>query len=326
MWLIPSTQYPPDVVDDDELIWAISRYAELAKGAYAKDDASLRERTGLEESYIYHADFQESNGSFPRPAFFLAVDDHLQALVLSIRGTKSALEVQIDAKWNPIEFPQMPGAFVHEGIYLAARWFVDSVLGRLTQLSSLFPDYKIRIVGHSLGAGIAALFSLMIREVLPHSRAVLFAPPACVSAKLVPLCKECCISFVNQTDVLPYLTQANLTSFFTRKKIVHWNEELHSREQPKNEQTSIAINARDEECVPDNTARLPSATEGALIQLYPPGEMHHIFQSLGGSYHLRRVPHDFFNNNCRPSHTMIKHHHLTNYMESFQAMRNFPSN
>ena len=58
----------------------MKRYLELAKGAYAVDEDDLRERTGLTESQLLYVDFRECSGAYPRPAFYLAVDDSLRTL------------------------------------------------------------------------------------------------------------------------------------------------------------------------------------------------------------------------------------------------------
>lgn len=289
----------------------MKRYVDLAKGAYATDEISLRERAGLSESNLYHADFQECNGIFPRPAFYLAVDDSLQALILSIRGTKSTLEFQIDAKWTPIEFPQLPGAFVHQGIFLAARWFVDKVLGRLVKLSELFPNHIVRIVGHSLGGGIAALFALMIKDVIPSVKAVIFAPPACISSKLLSICDDVCVSFVNRNDILPYLTHANFTSIFSRRRII---DMLKNNE---NQMDEFPSHLSDE--IETQTVRHPNSN--GLIQFYPPGRLHHIFKSLGGSFHIRQVPNDYFiDQGFLMSRKVIRHHKLDSYKNAFYQM------
>lgn len=282
----------------------MKRYVDLAKGAYATDEVSLRERAGLSESNLYHADFQESNGMFPRPAFYLAVDDTLQALILSIRGTKTTLEFQIDAKWTPIEFPQLPGGFVHQGIFLAARWFVDKVLGRLVKLSELFPNHCVRIVGHSLGGGIAALFTLMIKDVIPSVKAVIFAPPACINSKLLDLCDRVCVSFVNRDDILPYLTHANFTSLFSGRRII---DVLNNEESLKSSSSPEFVSQQN--------------SSNGLIQFYPPGRLHHIFKSTGGSFHVRRVSNDYFTNRgFLLSRKMIRHHKLDSYKNAFYNM------
>ena len=308
---------PSYIIHHEHMIKTMNEYVILAKGAYATDEKSLRERTGLDESCIYHYDFKESNGTYPRPAFYLAVVEKLNALVLSIRGTKTTLEFQIDAKWQPIEFPQLPGSYVHQGIFLSARWFVDQVLGRLVKLVEIFPDYNIRIVGHSLGGGIAALFTLMIKDILPSTKAVIFAPPACISSNLVPILKECCISFVNRSDVLPYLTHANFASIFSSKKIVtsveQWEEMIKDKLISSKEESKQKVS----QAMRNSTSAI---IQDVLIQFYPPGDLHHIFKSLADTFHIRRVSHDYFLQSSSISRTIIRHHKMDSYKHAFEML------
>ena len=300
----------------------MKRYSELAKGAYALDEKMLQERTALQSDKIFNYDFQESSGTFPRPAFFLAIDEQLKCLVLSIRGTKTKIEMQIDAQWEPIQFLQYENSYVHQGILLSTRWFIDNILSRLLQLSRLFPDYKIRVVGHSLGGGIAALFTLMTKDILPGVKCVVFAPPACISGNLVKLSRECCVSFVNRNDVLPYLTHAKFTSFFFGGKFLDESDELSSSGGvPKDGNKRL----RSYSTLPLPPATPSSDNQQFLVQLYPPGELFHIFKSQAESFHIRRVPFDYFTNRKFPlTRTMVRHHKLDSYRHAFNAMAESP--
>ena len=47
-------------------------------------------------------------------------------------------------------------------------------------ISHEFSGFKLRIIGHSLGAGIAAMLGLMLRQKFPTLRCLCFSPPGCV--------------------------------------------------------------------------------------------------------------------------------------------------
>lgn len=77
-------QLPAGVLPNGRFTRVVHRYSELAKGAYASDDENLAVRTGMRAEQLLHVDFSESSGAFPRPAFYLAVDERLECLVVCI--------------------------------------------------------------------------------------------------------------------------------------------------------------------------------------------------------------------------------------------------
>lgn len=47
-------------------------------------------------------------------------------------------------------------------------------------ISSDYSGYHLRIIGHSLGAGIASMLGLMLRRKYPSLMCLCFSPPGCV--------------------------------------------------------------------------------------------------------------------------------------------------
>ena len=65
---------------------------------------------------------------------------------------------------------------------------------------------KNNSVGHSMGAGTAALLTTMIRESVPgcaDARCYALACPACMTMELAESCKEYVTSVINGTDIVP---------------------------------------------------------------------------------------------------------------------------
>lgn len=65
--------------------------------------------------------------------------------------------------------------------------------------------FCVELIGHSLGAGTAALLAIALREQsnLDNVKAVCFAPPPVVSAHIANKCADYCISIANGHDVIP---------------------------------------------------------------------------------------------------------------------------
>lgn len=59
------------------------------------------------------------------------------------------------------------------------------------------------IIGHSLGAGAAAVLSHMLKEEgIQQLQCYAFAPPMCMDPELAQECKEYVLSVVNRDDVI----------------------------------------------------------------------------------------------------------------------------
>lgn len=95
--------------------------------------------------------------------FFLMVHDVHKEIVLAFRGTQEFGDVLTDlmyCKGNAEE------AVFHAGAEESIRRDYDRIESALLALSEAFPDYKLLIVGHSLGGGLAVTFSLLFLEKL----------------------------------------------------------------------------------------------------------------------------------------------------------------
>jgi hypothetical protein len=152
------------------------RWLELVHGASADSQRSLLDRTKLSlDDIIEH---QLVSGVF-QPAYFLAVDNALRSIVLAIRSTKSFSDLLTDYTYTPVPYDD---GWAHDGMTRAAHWFSAHVLPRLAQLRDAYPRYRVRVVGHSLGAGVATLVGIAARRqaALADTEVVVFAPPACV--------------------------------------------------------------------------------------------------------------------------------------------------
>ena len=77
--------------------------------------------------------------------------------------------------------------FAHEGMLKASRTIMQESSETLQQAFETYPDYKLVVTGHSLGAGCSILISLGIlagefEEIVPSSalrKCIALAPPMC---------------------------------------------------------------------------------------------------------------------------------------------------
>ena len=55
------------------------------------------------------------------------------------------------------------GGQAHEGMLRAASWLLDRELAVLQDLLQQHPGFRLRLIGHSLGAGTATLAAMLLK-------------------------------------------------------------------------------------------------------------------------------------------------------------------
>ncbi|KAJ7523940.1 hypothetical protein O6H91_18G069400 [Diphasiastrum complanatum] len=134
----------------------IYHWLDWALAAYTKDLQTLANHLKVkEEKIIKHVPTSE----VLKPAFYIAVDDTRQCVVMSIRGTLTATDILTDL--NP-HSEQFVGGYAHSGMLAAARSFMDSEASTLQDILIANEGYKLVLVGHSLGAGTASLLCMLL--------------------------------------------------------------------------------------------------------------------------------------------------------------------
>lgn len=145
----------------------------------------------------------------PFPAWCLAVRISTKAALLSIRGSVTQADWVIN---SDIEPAPIDGGLCHHGMLAAARAILDDC-GCLKLIDRLFEQgYDLKLVGHSLGAGVAVLMTHLLG---PNSRrtgraldCVAYATPACVSPDLADALRTNVLSVVHRDDLVPRLSDA----------------------------------------------------------------------------------------------------------------------
>uniref|UniRef100_A0A7S1CEC2 Fungal lipase-type domain-containing protein n=1 Tax=Bicosoecida sp. CB-2014 TaxID=1486930 RepID=A0A7S1CEC2_9STRA len=140
-----------------------------------------------------------------RPVFALVHDAGKKKIVLAIRGTHSVSDAMTDACAAAEPFA---GDTAHRGMVRAAQWFIDNILEDITGALARYPDCGLLVTGHSLGAGTAALLTILLKEHVEQSRLFCwaFATPACASPTLSEAHKTMIVSVVNDLDAVPRLS------------------------------------------------------------------------------------------------------------------------
>ncbi|XP_062035933.1 diacylglycerol lipase-beta isoform X2 [Lepus europaeus] len=174
---------------------------------------SILHTTGLQYRDFIHVSFHDKVYELP---FLVALDHRKESVVVAVRGTMSLQDILTDLSAESETLDCECGVqdrLVHKGISQAARYVYRRLVGDgiLSQAFSIAPEYRLVVVGHSLGAGAAALLAIMLRNSYPQVKCYAFSPPrGLLSKSLCEYSKSFTVSLVLGKDVIPRLSVTNL--------------------------------------------------------------------------------------------------------------------
>ncbi|KAM4820727.1 diacylglycerol lipase-beta [Thomomys bottae] len=190
---------------------------------------SILKTTGLQYRDFIHVSFHDKVYELP---FLVALDHRKECIVVAVRGTMSLQDVLTDlsAESESLDLElDLQDCVAHKGISQAARYIYRRLVhdGILSQAFGVAPEYRLVIVGHSLGAGAAALLAIMLRGSYPQVRAYAFSPPrGLLSKSLYEYSQDFIVSLILGKDVIPRLSVSNMEDLKKRilRVIAHCNK------------------------------------------------------------------------------------------------------
>ena len=237
---------------DDEFEYADWAYDELPNEQTLKDAL-------LAKNYVL---LRHDKNTIPGSvAHYIAMDASQKQILIGVKGTSSFEDMLTDLCGQAVSYPlrepltmknnigsggiadssatkstvTIDEVRCHEGIILAARRLTDDLVPLVKEF--FIPQgYKIRIVGHSLGAGVAALCGLLLisqfpKELLSKAKydgrgdsainvpsytqkqrleVLAFASPPILDYETALACKQFCTTVVNNSDIIPRASVSNL--------------------------------------------------------------------------------------------------------------------
>ncbi|XP_050947922.1 uncharacterized protein LOC103497722 isoform X2 [Cucumis melo] len=164
---------------------------------------------------LLRKDYEETLGRVS--PYMIYLDHDHGDVVLGVRGLNLAKEsdyaVLLDNKLGQTKFC---GGYVHNGLLKAAVWIFESECEVLRELVEKNPGYTLTFVGHSLGAGVVSLLTIVALQKQDRLgnierkriRCFAIAPPRCMSLNLAVRYADVINSVVLQDDFLPRTTTA----------------------------------------------------------------------------------------------------------------------
>uniref|UniRef100_A0A7N0VBH1 Sn1-specific diacylglycerol lipase alpha n=1 Tax=Kalanchoe fedtschenkoi TaxID=63787 RepID=A0A7N0VBH1_KALFE len=197
----------------------------------------LKETGYSEEDVLLH----EPKAGILKPAFTILVDHKKKCFLLLIRGTHSIKDTLTAVTGAVVPFHHtvvdeagvnnLVLGYAHCGMVAAARWIAKLANPCLTKALAEYPGYNLKIVGHSLGGGTAALLTYVMREQKDWSKTtcLTFAPAACMTWELAESGKDFITSVINGADLVPTFSAASLDDLRAEVTASAWLNDLRGQ-------------------------------------------------------------------------------------------------
>ncbi|XP_074288444.1 uncharacterized protein LOC141613598 [Silene latifolia] len=184
---------------------------------------------------------QEPKAGILKPAFTVLVDHKTKCFLLLIRGTHSIKDTLTAVTGAVVPFhhsvvheggvSDLVLGYAHCGMLAAARWIAKLATPCLITALGEHPDYRLKIVGHSLGGGTASLLTYILREQkeLSSSSCVTFAPAACMTWELAESGIDVITTIINGADLVPTFSAASVDDLRAEVTASAWLNDLRNQ-------------------------------------------------------------------------------------------------
>ncbi|KAL2534682.1 Mono-/di-acylglycerol lipase [Abeliophyllum distichum] len=224
-----------------EIIDQLYHYLKLLTFCYLfskKPFPIFLESAGYSEADVL---LQKPKAGLLKPAFTILRDENSKCFLLLIRGTHSIKDTLTAATGAVVPFhhsvlhdggiSNLVLGYAHCGMVAAARWIAKLSTPFLRKALEQNPNYEVKIVGHSLGGGTAALLTYILREQkeLSSSTSVTFAPAACMTWELAESGKHFITTIINGSDLVPTFSAASVDDLRSEVTASSWSNDLRDQ-------------------------------------------------------------------------------------------------
>eukprot|EP01029_Cantina_marsupialis_P018031 TRINITY_DN4097_c0_g3_i2.p1 TRINITY_DN4097_c0_g3~~TRINITY_DN4097_c0_g3_i2.p1 ORF type:complete len:795 (+),score=215.31 TRINITY_DN4097_c0_g3_i2:88-2472(+) len=154
---------------------------------------------------VIHA--SKDNWNIFEHPFVIAVDRPNKTIGVVIRGTNSLMDILTDGLAQFIqpekgELPDCAGCWVHAGMFSSGLYLARRMRELLPPIMKENPGYRLLILGHSLGAGVATTATMLLREDFPGIHGYAYGCPPVGDAEFAEAAKGHVTSICVGLDVV----------------------------------------------------------------------------------------------------------------------------
>ncbi|CEF97538.1 Lipase, class 3 [Ostreococcus tauri] len=181
----------------------------------APDLKTVAKQGGVEKEAILLSDLAPA---LMRPAYVLFKDIEAERLILVVRGTHSAKDMITNLTGTSSPHHTMSGGdgkelrvgYAHSGFLTMARYLERVIKDDLVKALKSNPGYDMKLVGHSLGGGVAVLLTEMLLQDERFQSVGLhcytFACPSTLSRELAESVRPFVTTCVNNSDLVAFVS------------------------------------------------------------------------------------------------------------------------
>ena len=215
-----------------------SRSCDIAANIKGEEEEELRMNLAIgmelppeDVLYVFNKDAVKADVEDHCPDIALTLDHSRKELVLTVCGTKvfpvpSAADIIMDLYADCVPFHR---ALAHRGMATACNNILTKVLDLVVDKLTKHSNYKLMIVGYSLGAGVAQLLALRLSEGPEQSRlpegsdmqCVTFGAPPVYASSEPGYVNPSIISVYNHNDGLASLSLHTVTQLFLQIRAIN---------------------------------------------------------------------------------------------------------
>ena len=211
---------------------------EFRRLCIAVDASYLTDRNELVDTlktigHEIHDSVQKS--TFQEPAFFISESQARNEVFFVIRGTASMKDALTDGDCAAEDLnstlPEFAGVKAHRGMTKSAHALLDKHASKICKCVEMFELKKKKprfiVLGHSLGAGTAAIASILLKDKLGKTpvECVAFATPPCLDVKGCQASAHL-KSIVCHDDVITRASRQNVDDLFMRIQEINWKDDF----------------------------------------------------------------------------------------------------
>jgi hypothetical protein len=296
----------------------LNDFLDLALLCYADTADEIRE--GLDKNKTpYDLVYANLRSSIGKPANFVAVKRDQKSsrpmkkispnlrVIIGVRGTKSAADAITDLLCDTVDYK---GGKAHSYILESGKYVAEKHRGLLEELRVKAGKTKVKVtlIGHSLGAGAAAIAGMELHDNSPKMdvQVIGFGCPALVSNDLAEKATYI-TSVVNDADVVPRMSGIAVANLLLDIMAFDWlsyakRDIQYSLDELQKRHSAIFRETTAKKILQTVEPLLERHLKGTILgerparlepEVYPPGKCIHFYRDgsgISGSY----VPNTFF--------------------------------